>query len=222
MTTAATQLEAHLDALWPQLIFQRSNCRPIAGTDTWSQHSWPGGNARDVFGPDMSPSRSSQALLDKVYAHLRYHRYVFKIKVILWRVAGHWDHVHLDPWPTGIGNPPCAGGAERYRYSTGQVVYAKGGLVKPEGKIWMPTTEEPMTLTQARIELASRWHEVSGVWMTADADETAQQRLSRLALAVANKQRSVGEIVAYAPPKAAPGNPVEQLPAWVVDSTLPF
>lgn len=135
MTTAAGLLETHLDALWPELVFQRVNCRPIAGTSTWSQHSWPGGNARDVFGPDMRPSEASQLLLDKVATYLRANRYRFGIKVILWRVKDHFNHIHFDPWPTGIGIPPCHGGVERYRYSDGSIIRGSNGYVPPQGII---------------------------------------------------------------------------------------
>jgi hypothetical protein len=125
LTRAASNLETYLDGQWPLLTFQRFNCRPIAGTSTYSQHAWPGGNARDIFGPTW--------MLDRVAAHLRDRRVRFGIKTVLWRVKGHYDHVHADMWPTGYGRPPCAGGVERYRYSNGRIVAASGGNVMPEG-----------------------------------------------------------------------------------------
>lgn len=125
MTRAASDLEAYLDRQWPLLTFQRHNCRPISGSHAWSQHAWPGGNARDIFGPAW--------MLDRVAAHLRERRTQFGIKTVLWRVANHYDHVHADMWPTGYGTPPCGGGVERYRYSTGRIVTASGGNVAPEG-----------------------------------------------------------------------------------------
>ena len=133
MTRAATELEGHLDRRWPSLIFERFNCRPIAGSTTWSQHSWPGGNARDIFGPDHLPSPTSQALLDVVAAYLRANQQRFGIKRILWRVKDHYNHIHVDMWPTGYSKPPCGGGVERYKYSDGRIVTASGGNVAPEG-----------------------------------------------------------------------------------------
>lgn len=133
MTWAASELEILLDRRWPSLRFEAVNCRKIAGTLVWSQHSWPGGNARDIFGPDKLPSSSSQALLDVVAAYLKANRGLFGIRTILWRMPDHYNHVHADMWPTGYGIPPCAGGRERYQYSDGRILRATGGIVKPEG-----------------------------------------------------------------------------------------
>lgn len=136
MSTAAAQLEAHLDGRYKTLTFQCCNCRPIAGTKFASQHSWPGGNARDIFGPVW--------LLDIVAAYLRAHRWLFGIKVILWRVKDHYDHVHVDMWPTGVPAPPCMGGSERYRYRNGRIVTGVNGKVPPEGVI--PTVGSEATM----------------------------------------------------------------------------
>lgn len=133
MTVAASELEQLLRRRFPSLLFERVNCRRIAGSRTWSQHSWPGGNARDIFGPDKKPSPSSQALLDAVAAYLRSNQIRYGIKRILWRVPDHWNHVHADMWPTGYGFPPCAGGLERYCYSDGRVVFGHNGQVRPQG-----------------------------------------------------------------------------------------
>lgn len=127
MTRAATALETYLNGQFSPLVFQRFNCRPIAGTSIWSQHAWPGDNARDIFGPPW--------LLDKVAAHLKTYRLVFGIRTVLWRVSGHYDHVHADMWPTGYSKPPCSGAVERYRYSSGRIVQAFGGDVTPEGSL---------------------------------------------------------------------------------------
>lgn len=227
MTTAASLIEVHLDQRWPQLVFQRENCRPIAGTKTYSQHSWPGGNARDIFGPDLSATPASQKLLDEVYKYLQTNRFKFGIKVILWRVKNHFNHIHVDLWPTGVPIPPCAKGAERYRYSDGRVVFSQiKGIVKPEGYFWnqpipQPPAEDPMTITQARVDVAALWHEKAGVWMSSDEDETAQQRLTRLAKEVQAGKRTAAEIASFAPIKVVEPYALEPIPAWVVDSTIP-
>jgi hypothetical protein len=80
--------------------------------------------------------------------------------------------------------------------------------------------EEPMTKTQARIELAAAWHEKSGVWMTPQPPETAQGRLTRLASEVAAKIRTVDEIVQFAPVKPGPSMS-EPIPSWVLDPSIP-
>jgi N-acetylmuramoyl-L-alanine amidase-like protein len=78
--------------------------------------------------------------------------------------------------------------------------------------------EDQMTVTQARLELAAAWHARSGVWMTPQFPESAQARLTRLALEVASKVRSVAEIVQYAPIGQAQDGPI---PAWVIDPSIP-
>lgn len=94
-------------------------CRRIAGTFTWSQHAYTEeeygylGNAADVF-PD------TQATGDRVAAFIR-SEYAEIVKVVLWRVRDHFDHVHYDTWPTGIGTPPCKGGALRVRHKDGTI-----------------------------------------------------------------------------------------------------
>lgn len=77
-----------------------------------------------------------------------------------------------------------------------------------------------MTITQARLEIASRWHEKSGVWMTPAPGESAQARLTRLAKDVVAKVRTVDDIVQYAPGRTTPYLPLEPVPAWVVDPSI--
>jgi len=91
-------------------------CRRIVGTFTWSQHAWSEGNyegnAVDIFG--------SVKTLDQVYYYV--HSEFSEIaKTVLWRVKNHFDHVHVDTWPTGFGLPPCAGGALRVRHRDGSI-----------------------------------------------------------------------------------------------------
>ena len=88
---------------------QTTNCRRISGSSTWSQHSWA--NAADIF-----PVTKDQG--DTIYARLLSH-FGRHIKVILWQVRDHFDHIHVDTWPTGIGTPPCAGGSLQVRHKDG-------------------------------------------------------------------------------------------------------
>lgn len=72
-------------------------------------------------------------MLDVVAAYLRINQRRMGIKTVLWRTKDHYNHVHVDMWPTGYGVPPCAGGRERYKYSDGRIVRAVGGNVPPQG-----------------------------------------------------------------------------------------
>ena len=87
-------------------------CRRIAGTLTWSQHSWTDGrwegNAADVFA--WRNGRPNMSLLDAVYGYLE-SAYPMTTAHTLWRVKNHYDHVHFDTWPQGFGKPPCQGGS---------------------------------------------------------------------------------------------------------------
>jgi hypothetical protein len=74
---------------------------------------------------------------------------------------------------------------------------------------------EPMTPTQARLEIAAGWHSRTGQWMSRDNDETAQERLTRLAKDVAEGRRTVEDVLKFAgEPMPQEGEPV---PAWVLD-----
>lgn len=74
---------------------------------------------------------------------------------------------------------------------------------------------ESMTPTQARLEIAAGWHSRTGQWMSRDSDETAQERLTRLSLDVAEGRRTVDDILKFAgEPRPQKGEPV---PAWVLD-----
>lgn len=82
--------------------------------------------------------------------------------------------------------------------------------------------EDKLTITQARIEVAALWHARSGLWMHPQGAETAQDRLGRLALEVVNKVRTAEQIASNAPLRDSPIDPTEKVPAWVVDSSIPF
>jgi hypothetical protein len=82
-----------------------------------------------------------------------------------------------------------------------------------------PPLEEPMTPTQARIEVATAWYAKAGVWMDGISGEDPQARLTRLA-----KQhlggRTLADIVQHINRVANP-QPGEAVPAWVLDPTQP-
>ena len=84
-------------------------CRPIADSQTYSQHSWR--NAGDIWGPIALLDEISVALDEQFGEHIRYK---------LWRRKNHWDHIHVDMWPRGLYTPPCAGGSLRVQHKDGR------------------------------------------------------------------------------------------------------
>lgn len=109
-----------------------TNCRPIADSQTYSQHSWS--NAVDVH--------CSEAYGDALVADLKA---VFEphLYEVLWQVEGHFDHVHVSTWPKGWLTPPCAGGAQRIKYEDGTVVNGPFPLTIKEED--MPLSDEDVT-----------------------------------------------------------------------------
>ena len=120
MSKAATQLEDVLEPRFPGIRFGRYNCRRISGSTTFSQHAWPGGNARDIYAPVNHPDPAD--FLDRVDTYLEHNTQPLSIRLVLWRVQHHYDHIHADFYPTGHDIPPCAGGRETWRYSDGIIV----------------------------------------------------------------------------------------------------
>jgi hypothetical protein len=124
---------------------QITNCRKIAGSSSWSQHSWS--NAADIF---VNLNTGNQ-----LAGQLR-ERFGPWIKALLWQVPDHYDHIHVDMWPTGIGTPPCAGGTLQVRYRDGSTggkftnditpigddemsLVARLMVVEAGAKTWLPT-----------------------------------------------------------------------------------
>jgi hypothetical protein len=93
------------------------NCRPVAGSSTWSQHSWA--NALDVGASTMDQlwtianrlveeQKEGRDLEGIVYTVICGNR--------IWRKDLGWNpytgiyhtHVHVDAYPNFDGRPPCA------------------------------------------------------------------------------------------------------------------
>ncbi len=109
--------------------------RLIAGTQTWSQHSWA--NGLDIY---TSPAIGTIAEGDwkvngdAIAQFLRDNRELFGIRYILWWVRNHYDHIHVDFWPKGVDTPPSSGtGIGSFAYSNGGVVQSKIQEVPAEG-----------------------------------------------------------------------------------------
>ena len=104
--------------------FGRYNCRKISGSSAWSQHSW-GPNALDLYPPKhisyATQRQEYQDYLDIVDGFIRQHLSELNVRVRLWRVKNHYNHIHIDFWPRGWSTPPCAGGSPRYKYPDGSV-----------------------------------------------------------------------------------------------------
>ena len=109
-----------IEARFPEyrLEYQFFNCRRIRGISMrWSQHAGSDakreqyGNAGDVFDraiPYASPR------VDRVHAFLVANKERLRIRTIIWRKRGHFDHLHFDCWPmlkdSRWYRPPCKGG----------------------------------------------------------------------------------------------------------------
>lgn len=126
-----------------------TKCRLIDGLQKYSQHSWS--NAGDI-------KTSNKDLQDKIAADLQ-DRFGDHIHIILtWRYnAAHWNHLHVDMWPKGLGTPPCKGGDLKIKY--------KNGLVTTDMPFPLTIKEEDMAiLTDAeQVELQQFLAELKGV-----------------------------------------------------------
>ena len=131
----------HLQRQFPELVAGVWNCRKISGSSSWSQHSW--GGAGDLTHRDWgySTNPAHQAYLDEVAAWLQLHRTELSIWSYLWRVASHYDHIHVDFEPRGASTPPCAGGLLKSKYKDGSVVNGDPG---PVNGIWLPEEDTEM------------------------------------------------------------------------------
>lgn len=108
MTPNVAAIVADVRARFALTDVQTTNCRKIAGSTSWSQHSWV--NGADLF--------ASPRILDDVATYIRA-TYSDVIAHVLWKVKDHFTHVHFDTWPQGISTPPCAGGTLKVRHKDG-------------------------------------------------------------------------------------------------------
>jgi len=105
------------------------SCRPIAGTSTWSQHSW--GNAIDLFpkapvGDDAGDRVKIREAVVRQATRRTWANRGRKLAVAevidhsgrrIWTPSQGWhtytgttgDHVHVSGSPLRSGKPPCAG-----------------------------------------------------------------------------------------------------------------
>ena len=135
-TPAAAQLELVLKDHFPGIRFGRYNCRKIAGSNKYSQHSW--NNARDLYAPTDDPHPT--AFLDEVVEFIEIYQDELNVRVVLWQIRDHYTHAHADMWPTGINVPPCDGGEEEYENYDGTIIHGS----PPLNEIW----KEPNVLEE--------------------------------------------------------------------------
>ena len=128
MTPNAARCRSEIQRRWPN-PFSVFNCRHIGSNPRrpWSQHAGsqkaPDGtvliyrsNALDVMRlpGDTIAQPGTPHQLDAIYRWLVTNRERLGIRSILWRVSGHWDHIHVDFHPRMYDAPsyvpPCAGG----------------------------------------------------------------------------------------------------------------
>lgn len=97
----------------------------------WSYHAW--GQAWDIDG--------DSEVLDRVYAYLRDNRRRLRIRELLWRVEGHYGHLHVAAGTDRTDQvPPCA--------SAEAIVHAQAVQALPTlaaavvGETWAPAARQ--------------------------------------------------------------------------------
>ena len=94
------------------------NCRPVAGSSTWSQHAWC--NAEDVHGSFIAmgaaadwlvrSGKTRQLPVGQVIFNRRVWEYGDSESRPYTGLNPHLDHIHYTGHPHRGGTPPCAGG----------------------------------------------------------------------------------------------------------------
>ena len=157
MTQAADQLERVLSARYDGVRFGRYNCRRIAGSERYSQHSWS--NARDIYAPEDHDHPS--AFIAEVIEWCEANEDALSIRLILWQVSGHYGHAHIDFWPTGYATPPCDMGVSTFQYSDGHRVFIRDPM--PENGFYEEEGDELMPVQQ--------WHQLIDALFEARPEE---------------------------------------------------
>lgn len=83
------------------------NRRKIAGSDTWSQHAWA--NAEDIGVGTLELGDLVYNWLAQNGKRLGLRRLGWRRRWALWRVSGHYDHLHVEGRPKQTGVPPLPG-----------------------------------------------------------------------------------------------------------------
>ena len=148
MSRAAKQCRKWVEANYPGVRISRKSCRDTAGGGV-SQHSaFPSGtgaydsNAIDIFGPEELPYDEERAFVQVIVDQLEQHREEWSIRLLLWNVADHYGHAHVDFWPTCLDHMWC-GKTEtsRWRKQNG-IMYRSGDPDPDNGDYNGPTMED--------------------------------------------------------------------------------
>lgn len=151
---AVEQIEAAVLLRHGSLITKigQYNRRYIAGKLIWSQHAW--GNAPDIHVDNLRDG-------DVIFGWLVSNKEALGIRQILWRVSGHYDHLHVDVWPKGVLVPPLSStGVGTFRYSDGRTVSAQLQKIAPE-KVWNEPLLEDLSMLRPCVKGDSGPHVVA-------------------------------------------------------------
>ncbi len=150
MTQAAEQCREYIEAKYPGVRISRRNCRNTAAGGI-SQHSayQPGdydSNAIDIMGGPLGWTWDQNVeLIQEVVDDLTPNLHEWSIRKILWQVAGHKGHAHIDFYPMINIHKWCAtrNVTPPWRYSDGTIIYRLDP--EPEtGRYDGPTEEDSM------------------------------------------------------------------------------
>jgi hypothetical protein len=137
-----------------------------------------------------------------------------------------WPSVQLSAYDRGAAALLTRLGKDE-SWLCGHLEWAPGRKIDPLGidlgamRARISAIMEPMTTTQARIEVATEWRKVAGEWMTPLPTETRQQRLTRLAAETLTPGgRTAAQIATHAV-RISPVPIEPSVPAWVLDPTIP-
>ncbi len=147
LTPAALRLKADLAARFPGIQFGIYNRRKIAGSTTWSQHSWP--NALDIFFTSYGDrSAAHQQMLDQVAKYIRDNYARYDVRYLLWKNnAAHQDHIHVDFWPFGYGTPSLTrGGADNLYKTQSGIIITQAQLEEGDNELALLTEAEQQQL----------------------------------------------------------------------------
>ena len=125
MTQAAEQCREYIEAKYPGVRISRLACRDTTKGDI-SQHSAYDGydsNALDIMGVVGGTWDENVALIQEIVDDLNTHLEEWSIRKILWQVAKHYGHAHIDYYPMITMHKWC-GGPETptWRLSNGETI----------------------------------------------------------------------------------------------------
>ncbi len=150
MTQAAQQCREYLEEKYPGVRISRRKCKDTTSGGI-SQHSaynigtGDDSNALDIMGVTGGTWDQNVELIQEVVDDLTPNLHEWSIRKILWQVAAHYGHAHIDFYPMINIHKWCAtrGVTPPWRYTDGTIIYRLDP--EPEnGRYDGPTEEESM------------------------------------------------------------------------------